>query len=780
MSKRKTKAASLLDLWQKQVVKVKTSSEIITLGDDSLKDCTEASSCSSTPKQTENKCQTFSRTPTSFYSSHRSTPGSNKVLKLKKHDLAGLVLDETNASTIVFPIKEHIRCYEFNLVKSCIALNTCICLPFNVSTNFIISTVFINFSRWFPDSKLVYCYTTVEEGQDFVEICKANNISNADITLIPVYQNFKKLIAKNARIIVTSVQCMIKVVENEPEFCNKIQCLALQMDAGESVMKQKKIVGPLVTSGITFRIIVSLPSSPDGSRRTSSISRRQQLITSLLVSQWEELSGLDRLFRCDAVPLGLSSVVWNGSDLSSEVKYIMENLCEILKPLLQNLQDHFHVSTEEISEIFNFRFDLFGDSIPSSMRKDFDLGMFFFEVYRYIYLFGPRALWLFMTDFLNNELNCEKAEQIQLFILSTKKISRIFDQIQNDYSNFIDAPTNGQKVLKSHIKFLLIRDQLISWINSGIPTNGVILCHDMATARCITESLIGLENATVRLVSDEAYGLNIPNISVLPITRISGIFHESKNVIIVLPLSLSGSLSALDTFTSNGLRFVIATERRSICLLEHDVANNLAFLDESFEKLRSSDGRLARKAQEPAARRSLVGREGVVNRYDFKFEESRLVLSPDLFTVVPLNNKTCEEVTETKKIAKRKLTEAKPEHKANEYLSEGEMQEYQQFVGYDAVPKYGEFSKRRALGVVYPVGSYSNITFQAWSFFNRQDKFPMKTLVGETLIRILRDEESNVMKKRRNFNYDTSSIDKEKIQMYKTLIDELNVYWNKV
>ncbi|VDN28318.1 unnamed protein product [Cylicostephanus goldi] len=68
--------------------------------------------------------------------------------------------------------------------------------------------------------------------------------------------------------------------------------------------------------------------------------------------------------------------------------------------------------------------------------------------------------------------------------------------------------------------------------------------------------------------------------------------------------------SLIDTVCSNSLHVVISMDRRSICLLESHNGQHIAILNEEFEKLRPTDGRILKATDELSCRRSsLFGAE---------------------------------------------------------------------------------------------------------------------------------------------------------------------------
>lgn len=80
---------------------------------------------------------------------------SNKVFRPTHH-----ILDYEALKTYIYPTNFEIRDYQFNIVQRVFYANTLVALPTGLGKTFIASTVMLNFSRWFPEAKIIFMAPT--------------------------------------------------------------------------------------------------------------------------------------------------------------------------------------------------------------------------------------------------------------------------------------------------------------------------------------------------------------------------------------------------------------------------------------------------------------------------------------------------------------------------------------------------------------------------------------------------------------------------------------------
>ncbi|KHJ99456.1 hypothetical protein OESDEN_00565 [Oesophagostomum dentatum] len=124
-----------------------------------------------------------------------------------------------------------------------------------------------------------------------------------------------------------------KIVESGSTIVEDIRCVVFCLDASENqrVTKYKKIVGALTVKGvgILFRVVLVTPSVPSNSKKLGPVRKRQQLITSLLISQWIEPPASDPSFRNSSVPLGISVEYFGNVEILTETSSVIEKWVEV-------------------------------------------------------------------------------------------------------------------------------------------------------------------------------------------------------------------------------------------------------------------------------------------------------------------------------------------------------------------------------------------------------------------------------------------------------------------
>ncbi|VDN30566.1 unnamed protein product [Cylicostephanus goldi] len=253
--------------------------------------------------------------------------------------------DPLEGSSLRYPANEYLRQYEMDIVKSCVAVNSTVSLPLAV---------------WFPRSRAIYCCNSLEAAEVFRERGAAVGIATEEISTIDTFQSFKKLPThKVGRVIVTTPQTLEKIVESDSTVVEDIRCVVFCLEASENLRftKYKNIVGVLTVKGILFRVLLVTPSVPSTSRKIGPLRKRQQLITSLLISQWIEPPATDPSFRNHSVPLGLSLEYCENVEVLSETRSFIEKWIEVVSEILApklSLELCFKILKEFISTYLLF------------------------------------------------------------------------------------------------------------------------------------------------------------------------------------------------------------------------------------------------------------------------------------------------------------------------------------------------------------------------------------------------------------------------------------------
>ncbi|RCN36655.1 hypothetical protein ANCCAN_17463 [Ancylostoma caninum] len=201
----------------------------------------------------------------------------------------------------------------------------------------------------------------------------------------------------------------------------------------------------------------------------------------------------------------------------------------------------------------------------------------------------------------------------------------------------------------------------------------------------------------------------------------------------------------------------------SVCLLEGHNGQHIAILNEDWEKLRPTDGRIIRTADEMSCQRrsTLFGHAGVVDRYNFNFEFSRLQLPSSKMQLVQYlpHMSTTDH--------KDGATECPRRHGFE--LTSAEFSEFCERLASLPVVERGTFTRNRGLALLGQ--SYDVINAQPYS--ENWGDVPNSTLSS-------RLNEYNkgmdVIKRRKKalFSYTDELVDKKKIEFYESVIDQLD------
>ncbi|VDL81965.1 unnamed protein product [Nippostrongylus brasiliensis] len=451
-------------------------------------------------------------------------PPLRHISPASEEELEKAGFDPLEGTSIRYPADEYIRQFEVDILKSCVAANSAVALPMAVSADHICAVVFHNFLRWFPRSRGVFCCNSLDEAQMFKERC-------VTVSIVDTFQTFKKIpIHKVGRVIVTTPQAFEKIVESDSEVIGDIRCMAFCMDAsgGQGITKYKHIVGDLTVKGIIFRVILVTPSVPSRSRKLGPLRKRQQIITSLIISQWIEPSPSDLSFRNNVVPLGMSVEYCTSEEVLSETRSAIEKWLDKSRQYLESLNELIPLPSTDPRHLFSIDWVPIATKASDGPADTVQLVvncMFLVEAAKNLIVHGPRVFYLYCAELFGLAGKEQRASNIALMVLSD-----------------------------------------------------VVLSKD-------AEAIIVM-------------GVNVPDFT-----------------------------NTVDTLCSNQLSLVVSMDRRSICLLEGHNGQHVAILDADCEKLRPTDGRLIHISDEMSGRRSsLFGAEGMIQRYNFSYEFSRLQL----------------------------------------------------------------------------------------------------------------------------------------------------------
>uniref|UniRef100_A0A7I4YXX4 ATP-dependent RNA helicase TDRD12 n=1 Tax=Haemonchus contortus TaxID=6289 RepID=A0A7I4YXX4_HAECO len=695
-------------------------------------------------------------------------PPLRHVSPASKEELEKAGFDSLEGSSIRYPANEYLRQFEIDIVKSCVSQNSAVCLPLAVSADHICAIVTANFLRWFPRSRSIYCCNSLDAAHLFQERCVFIGIPTDEVFIADTFQTFKKTpVHKVGRVIVTTPQTIEKIVESDSLVVSDIRCVVLFLDASENlrITKYKNVVGSLTLKNILFRVILVTPSVPSTSRKLGPLRKRQQTITSLLISQWIEPPACDLVFRNNAVPLGLSVEYTENVEVLSETRSFIEKWLERTVIFLESLNDLFPLPSTKPQDLFLIDWTQISARASSCADDTVQLVvncMFLVESARNLIVHGPRVFYLYCVDLLGNAEKDSRASNLALMVLSDPVLSKVYEKIQAKYSYNTDSifDISFCKVSQnSHPKFVRL-NTIIDKIPS--PLSCLVLCENDYVTRVVCESLENprSRNGVIRVFSQPGVPPALAEHYRLP-SRCSGLCNR-PHFIIVVSANTPNFTDVIDTICSNQLNMVVSMDRRSICLLEGHSGRHVAILDATCEKLRPTDGRLINAADEVACRRSSLfgnGKVGVIERYTFKYELSRLQLPSNKMEMV-------QYIPSVEKVRQKTNGENSTRRHGFE-LTSSEFSEYCDRLATLPQVEHGIYSKR----CFSVLGEIPNPSDRPFVYV--PGDIP-KGVLSQRLEEYMRG--GDVIRKRlkRQFTYKDDLIDKESLEFYDDMITRLN------
>lgn len=268
----------------------------------------------------------------------------------------------------------------------------------------IVVLTFVNFARWFPRSRAIFCCNTLDPAEYIKSVSNLNGFSETEVhflqhysfiqvTIIRNFQNFKKPKEEIGRIIISTPQVLIFLIlmrglavsskNSGVRFSNSVRnsLYSHMYGAKRSSDEVYQICRTLNSKGskynlfyysndccfqFFFRLLTIIPHIPDHSIRTAAITKRQQVITSLFISEWEEPPVTDLSFRLvllnvklfcrrSAVPYGVLTTCWK--NLDQELSDLVEMWGSGSTSFLVNLSTTIELPSLDINDLLNFEWD---------------------------------------------------------------------------------------------------------------------------------------------------------------------------------------------------------------------------------------------------------------------------------------------------------------------------------------------------------------------------------------------------------------------------------------
>ncbi|KAK6025848.1 hypothetical protein OSTOST_08238 [Ostertagia ostertagi] len=468
--------------------------------------------------------------------------------------------DPLEGSSIRYPANEYLRQFEMDIVKSCVSKNSAVCLPMAVSADHICAVVTANFLRWFPRSRSVFCCNSLEDAQVFQERCVVIGIPADEVSILDSFHMFKKIpVHKLGRVMVIHAASQFafeKIVESDSPVVGDIRCAVFCLESESvGITKYKKIIGTL-----------TLKEGP--------LRKRQQIITSLIISQWIEPPASDSSFRNNSVPLGLSVEYIENVEVLSESRSFTEKWLEKTVIYLESLNDLIPLPSTKPQDLFTIDWTQISAKASSSPDDTIQLVvncMFLVESTRNLIVHGPRVFYLYCADLLGTAEKESRAGSIALMILGDPILSKVYDRIQAKYSYGADSHfdiTFSKVSQNSHPKFLRLKNLLAK---RSAPLKCLVLCENEYVSRVVCESLDTPQQRSglIRVVPQTgvppafAEYHRLPNqCSGLCNQQVSSLMLPEDALIVVVSVNIPNFTNVVDTICSNRLDIVVSMDRR--------------------------------------------------------------------------------------------------------------------------------------------------------------------------------------------------------------------------
>lgn len=510
--------------------------------------------------------------------------------------------DDIHGNGIFYPINEPIRNFELNLLKCLSSSNCCVALPSSSPSTpgrICAMTVF-NFLKWFPRCRVLL----VSSSDSWISSLRQLGLESQTTKLTTVTQ-FKNLKTEAGKILVcTTPQCALKVVESTGgrEFLEEIRLVLMELKPNECCSKYKPILNALTVKETFFRCSVLTTSTSNASRRTASITKRQQMITNLQLSDWIEQTEADFAFRSANIPAGVEVKTWKSEDNSAKHAEITGKFEKYCEKTIDDLARQCIVSSKSVKKLIWTCWKTLKQQskLPEIEKKKLEISEFLTCTYKLLIIDGVVAARNFVKKHSEIPHIKEHAEKILEPTI---------------FGGFSEFPAKFQQLSDSIEAFLKMDNHVL----------GVILCRDSDQAIEI-QNYLELQLTTrctcVRIIEEGTHpGRNLWNIQ-----RISTVFIDRKSPkIVILPVKIRDFIGFSDGLPLSELTFIASISRDSLFNFRRFGGAHLLIINDPLEKLRNEDGRLLVDDGKFVQNNSKnAPKMGAVERYDFKFEPSRL------------------------------------------------------------------------------------------------------------------------------------------------------------
>ncbi|ULU13115.1 hypothetical protein L3Y34_015956 [Caenorhabditis briggsae] len=516
-----------------------------------------------------------------------------------KSDLLANGFDGIHGNGIFYPIDEPIRNFELNLLKCTATSNCCIALPASASSSSgrICAMTVFNFLKWFPRCRILL----VTASDSWLTSLRQLGLES-QTTKFTTMTQFKNMKKESGRIMMCATpQCALKILESSEslEFLDEIRLVIMELKPSECCSKYKPIINALTVKDVFFRCVVLTTATSNTSRRTASITKRQIMITNLHLSDWIEQSETDFSFRNSNIPAGVEVKTWKIEENSMKLQEIIEkfeSFCE--KPIDELARLSILPSKSMKKMIFTC-----WKSMKQSNTQEIDkleTAEFLITAYKTLLIDGVVA----SRNYVKKEAENTKLQELAKKILDPSILG-----------GFSEFPSKFQHLSNSIEAFLKMNNHVL----------GVILCRDSDQGIEI-QNYLDLQLATrctvLRIIEEGTH----PARNLWNIQRISTVFLDRKAPkIVILPVKLRDFIGHSDGLPLSEVTFIASVSRDCTFNFRRFGGAYLLLANDPLEMLRKEDGRLIVEDGKFGQKQDKKGLKiGAVERYDFKFEPSRL------------------------------------------------------------------------------------------------------------------------------------------------------------
>ncbi|KAF8366537.1 fncm-1 [Pristionchus pacificus] len=438
---------------------------------------------------------------------------------------------------------------DIQLVRELISSNCAIVHPKRAC--FILSLFLSNWLRIFPVGRI--CISSAEDKwfEALKEECSLMGIEESSFTHID-----QGKIPPSSRLMLTNNRILPALISNP--LASQIRCIIFYLLGSKTPDKLKSAVNEMLLKKIDCRFIVIGGGGSNGGK-TSAISQRQTIITTLHLSKWIEPT--EELFISVIKPrLEYPVRVWTWSENDNpQLIQIIDQMEEVVKELIVK-------SGMDVNELegFNPRDLIFAPLNILSYEKseEWEDVIRLLSIFYHLFSFGKTAFQKRLAGVAT------ESEELEIKLLSCIPFTRLIESI-NQFEG------------DEHRKIKLIKEIIHKAVSSHKgegKVKGIIVVDCVHLVESMTECL----TMRCQLIGMNIYPMGSPN---FPLSRTS--FLLQSGGVAIISIHNEEGINAFQTITSSHLNFIISTSRRSAMSMDNPCIKEWHFiLHQTYERIR--------------------------------------------------------------------------------------------------------------------------------------------------------------------------------------------------